>query len=85
MASGFDDFDQVFERRRAEADEFYAALQRDIDDPDARLVQRQALAGMMWSKQFYRYDVPRMAATATRRSRRRPNCASTGATATGGI
>ena len=28
-------------------------------DPDARLVQRQALAGMLWSKQFYRYDVRR--------------------------
>ena len=58
MASGFDDFDQVFERRRAEAGEFYAALQRDIDDPDTRRVHRQALAGMMWTKQFYHYDVP---------------------------
>ena len=56
-----DDFDAVWPRR-AEADEFYAALQADIADPDARLVQRQAFAGMIWSKQFYRFDVRAMAA-----------------------
>ena len=44
--------------RRAEADAFYAHLQRDITDTDARLVQRQALAGMIWTKQYYGYDVP---------------------------
>ena len=32
-------------------------LQRDIPDADARLVQRQAFAGMIWSKQFFHYDV----------------------------
>ena len=32
-------------------------LQKDIPDPDPRLVQRQALAGMIWSKQFFYYDV----------------------------
>ena len=48
----------IIARRRAEADEFYAALQQDIADPDARLVQRQAFAGMIWSKQFYYYDMP---------------------------
>ncbi len=51
-------FDRTFEQRRAEADEFYAELQHDIADPDARLVQRQALAGMLWSKQFYYFDIP---------------------------
>jgi hypothetical protein len=56
-AAPFDDFDAVFETRRREADEFYAELQDGIDDADARLVQRQALAGMLWSKQFYHYDV----------------------------
>jgi hypothetical protein len=56
--SGLDDFDRIFDQRRAEADEFYAALQRDIADPDMRLVQRQALAGMLWSKQFYYIDIP---------------------------
>lgn len=53
----FADHDAVFAKRVAEADAFYAALQAGIDDPDARLVQRQALAGMLWSKQFYRYDI----------------------------
>ena len=42
-----------------EADAFYADLQAGLDDPDARHVQRQAFAGMIWSKQFYHYDVPR--------------------------
>jgi hypothetical protein len=54
----FGDFDALFSARLAEADAFYAALQRDIADADARLVQRQALAGMIWSKQFFYYDVP---------------------------
>jgi hypothetical protein len=51
------DFDAIFDLRRREADEFYANMQKDITDPDARLVQRQAFAGMIWSKQFFRYDV----------------------------
>ncbi len=51
------DFDSIMERRRREADEFYADLQRDIQDADARLVQRQAFAGMIWSKQLFHYDV----------------------------
>lgn len=54
----FADFDQIFADRRREADEFYSALQAEIVDPDARMVQRQALAGMIWSKQFYYYDIP---------------------------
>src|ERR1700712_2926036 len=55
----FADHDELFAARLTEADAFYAALQTNIADPDARLVQRQALAGMLWSKQFYRYDVRR--------------------------
>ncbi len=54
----FGDFDEVFAQRRREADEFYAGLQCGLDNEDARLVHRQALAGMIWSKQFYCYDVP---------------------------
>ena len=46
-------------QRRADADEFYEALQADITDADARLVQRQALAGLLWTKQFYLLDVRR--------------------------
>ncbi len=42
---------------RREADEFYAALQPEALDDDTRMVQRQAFAGMLWSKQFYYYDV----------------------------
>jgi hypothetical protein len=57
-ASPFADFDAIFAARRREADEFYAGLQSTIDDADARLVQRQALAGLVWTKQFYYYDVP---------------------------
>ncbi|PMS37881.1 hypothetical protein B0G57_101463 [Trinickia symbiotica] len=53
------DMEALFARRLAEADEFYAAFQHDIADADARLVQRQALAGMLWSKQYYQFDVTR--------------------------
>ena len=53
-----DDFGEVFARRRDEADEFYASLQADIPDADSQRVQRQALAGMLWSKQFYYIDIP---------------------------
>ncbi|MDX7949823.1 glucosidase [Lichenihabitans sp. Uapishka_5] len=52
-------FEAVLRDRIAEADAFYAALQADIPEPDARLVQRQALAGMLWSKQRYFFDVRR--------------------------
>jgi hypothetical protein len=52
------DFDQLFATRLQEADEFYADLQKGINDSDVRNVQRQAFAGMIWSKQFYYYDVP---------------------------
>jgi hypothetical protein len=53
----FGDFDAIFTIRRREADEFYADLQERIVDPDARLVQRQAFAGMIWSKMFFQYSV----------------------------
>ncbi len=53
----FADFDAIFDCRRREADEFYAELQHDITDADARMVQRQAFGGMIWSKQFFHYDV----------------------------
>ncbi|MET4072773.1 glucosidase [Hymenobacter sp. UYCo722] len=56
--SPFVDFDQTLKLRLAEADQFYHELQAGIADPDARNVQRQAFAGMLWGKQFYYYDVP---------------------------
>ncbi len=54
----FFDFDSLLSKRAREADEFYATLQRGIESADARAVQRQAFAGMIWSKQFFYYDVP---------------------------
>ena len=62
LASGlktppFADFDEVLVSRRQEADEFYAGLQKELTDQDAKSVQRQALAGMIWSKQYFYYDV----------------------------
>ena len=54
----FGRFDEVFRQRQHEADDFYAGLQRDVAGEDARRVQRQAFAGMIWSKQFYYFDVP---------------------------
>lgn len=54
---GFAEHDAIVEQRLAEADAFYAVLQRDIPDADACHVQRQAFAGMIWSKQFYCLDV----------------------------
>ena len=50
-------FDSVFSSRRREADEFYARrLPKGLSE-DARNVQRQAFAGLLWSKQFYHFDV----------------------------
>jgi Mannosylglycerate hydrolase MGH1-like glycoside hydrolase domain len=54
-----DAFDRVLARRLAEADEFYAALLPAELDAEARSVCRQAFAGLLWSKQFYHYDVQR--------------------------
>ena len=52
-------FDSVFSARQREADEFYAKRIADDASDDARLVQRQAFAGLLWSKQSYHYDVRR--------------------------
>ena len=51
-------FDSVFAERIREADAYYADLQKELPSDDARLVQRQAFAGLIWTKQFYHYDVP---------------------------
>ena len=55
----FADFDGLMAQRIVDADAFYDALQSDLVDADARLVQRQAFAGMLWNKQFYGYDIRR--------------------------
>lgn len=59
QGAAFEDFDAVFQHRRDEADAYYAHVQRDVADPDRRAVQRQAFAGLIWSKQFFYYDVQR--------------------------
>jgi hypothetical protein len=55
----FAGFDQIAAGQIRVCDEFYAGIQSGMEDPDARLVQRQAFAGMIWNKQYYEYDVLR--------------------------
>jgi hypothetical protein len=50
-------FDEIFRKRLEEADQFYEAITTDSLSADEANVMRQALAGMLWSKQFYYYDV----------------------------
>src|SRR4029079_1730947 len=50
-------FDTLTNERRAEADAFYAAITPPGVTQDAAQVMRQALAGMLWSKQYYSFDV----------------------------
>ena len=56
--NAFIDFDTIFKNRINEANEYYDELQTKIKSKDEKNVQRQALAGMLWNKQFYYYDVP---------------------------
>jgi hypothetical protein len=55
--SPFRDFGSVFKKRIKEADDFYAGVQKPSLSDDERLVQRQAFAGLLWTKQFYHYGV----------------------------
>ena len=50
-------FDRAFARRIAEAEEFYAEVIPQDLSTDEQRVMRQALAGLLWSKQFYHYEV----------------------------
>ena len=56
------EFDRLVQARGREADEFYATVIPSELSDDARNVMRQAFAGLLWSKQFYHYDVSRWAA-----------------------
>jgi len=49
--------DRIVTQRKIEADEFYAVVQPPRATPDEKLIQRQALSGMLWSKQIYLWDV----------------------------
>ena len=57
QADPFESIEQLFEERIAEADAFYATTEGNVCNEDERSVQRQAFAGLMWSKQFYHYSV----------------------------
>ena len=52
-------FNTIMQARRREADEYYTQIIPASLSPDAANVMRQALAGMMWSKQFFYFDVHR--------------------------
>jgi mannosylglycerate hydrolase MGH1-like protein len=55
----FADFDPIASARKSDCDDFYFRIQANLEHEDARLVQRQAFAGMIWNKQYYEYDVRR--------------------------
>jgi hypothetical protein len=57
LVKPFVGFDGLIATRRAEADEFYDTITPPSVSADARAVMRQALAGMLWSKQYYNFDV----------------------------
>ena len=58
-ADAFDTFDQTFDSRLADANEFYDRITPKKLSEDERRVHRQALAGMLWSKQYYYFDLDR--------------------------
>jgi hypothetical protein len=57
LADPFKEFSATLQTRQREADEFYKSITPDRVTQDEALVMRQALAGMLWSKQFFYFDV----------------------------
>ncbi len=57
LADPLKEIDQIIADRKKEADEFFESIYPATATEDERLIQRQAIAGMLWSKQFYYYDV----------------------------
>lgn len=53
----FQGFDEIFQQRISDANEFYKILQNPRLDDDECNIQRQAAAGLLWSKQLYYYDI----------------------------
>lgn len=51
------DAEETFETAKKDADDFYSFVQKDIKSEEEKAIQRQAFAGMMWSKQFYYYNI----------------------------
>ena len=59
LGNAFGDFETVLKSRLADADEFYERIAPESLSEDQRRVHRQALAGMLWGKQFYYFDLER--------------------------
>ena len=57
MGEPFKSFAEVMQTRQSEADEFYRSITPERASKDEALVMRQALAGMLWSKQYFFFDV----------------------------
>src|SRR5262244_456878 len=57
--AAFDGFDKMFATRKNEADEFYRTVVPQDLSADAQDVMRQSFAGMLWSQQFYHYELGR--------------------------
>jgi hypothetical protein len=53
------EFDRVFTTRKGEADDFYRTVIPDAIAPDRQNIMRQALGGLLWSKQYFHYDINR--------------------------
>jgi hypothetical protein len=56
-------FQQIFLQRKKEADEFYEAILPKNINQDLKQIQRQAIAGLLWSKQYYHYDIEKWLTT----------------------
>jgi hypothetical protein len=56
-------FENIFSVRKSEADDFYNSVLPANITPDLKNIQRQALAGLLWSKQYYHYDVEKWLTT----------------------
>ena len=64
LDNAFDEgFENIFSTRKAEADDFYNAILPSNISDEMKSIQRQALAGLLWSKQYYHYDVERWLTT----------------------
>ena len=53
----FSDFDLIFEKRKKETDEFYQPLEKGLNTAEEKMIHRQAIAGLLWNKQYYNYNV----------------------------
>jgi hypothetical protein len=56
-------FKKIFEERKKEADAFYEKILHPETDPQLKELQRQALSGLLWSKQYYHFDVEKWLTT----------------------